>query len=701
MLKQENKTLHPAWIYFSLLIVTLVLLFPVLFSREASFCVNPDNRDQAFPFFNKLASSLHKGYLPVWDANVLGGRNFSGEFQPGIFYPLNILWCLLFGSVNGIDVYYLDILVVLHYLICLLGMYQLGRVLKFSQIASIVSGLIFTFTGILASRANGQTCIFFGLALLPWALYFIFSYYLARPRKKYLVAAGLICGLEILAGHIQPFFHTILISGLVILYYEYINLQSWKSFLISVTVNLSIVLLLAFIIALPQMYYGLEYMSQCYRWVGAEYPVGPGEKVPQFVFAHKNIMTLSNITNLFDRYNSEPEDNNNMYLGILPLFLFIAYLLKGNSPQTIAIHVHVKKILNILLVVGALSVVGYLTFFHLIWYGIPFANAVRELGRYGVLLNFGASLMIGLAVDNISTLKQSLFQKSPTLKFILLLLLCLNSLYLVIFEQTIPFRVSIPFLLGFLFFLFLKFSKNNVLLLSLLVSSIFVDLYLNHVTHGSTLSGSYPARYYRRNRIWDTLEKSYGKYRVTFDMQNGDSLRRNIGDIYDIQTKMGYGATMNKPYSDFLRGGWESGSEINDLLNIKYVITDKILDSTYKFKDSAEHISLYERANYYPRIYWKRQLGQPGRIIEEENKETIKQVSYSDYHQKIEVECMIADTLIISENYYPGWKCYDNGKKIPIYTPQIKGHPPIFRSIALDKGHHVIEFSYNKVFYWF
>jgi hypothetical protein len=701
MIKQENKSLHTAWIYFSLLIVTLVLLFPVLFSREASFCINPDNRDQAYPFFNKLASSLHKGYLPVWDANPLGGRNFSGEFQPGIFYPLNILWCLLFGNVNGIDVYYLDVLVVLHYFICLLGMYQLGRVLKFSQIASIVSGLIFTFTGILASRANAQTCIFFGLALLPWALYFIFRYYLVRPLKKYLAAAGLILGLEILAGHIQPFFHTVLIGGLVIVYYEYTNLKSWKNFALSVTANIFIILLLAIIISLPQLYYSVEYMSQCYRWVGAEYPVGPGEKVPQFVYAHKNIMTLSNLSNLFDRYNSEPDDNNNMYMGILPLFLFIAYLLKGNTSQTGAVHVHLKRILNIILVVGLLSVVGYLTFFHLIWYGIPFANAVRELGRYGVLLSFAASLMIGLAVDNMSALKQSLFQQSPTLKFCLLLLLCLNALYLVIFEQPIPFRVSVPFLLGFLFFLFLKISKNNAFLLILLVSSIFVDLYLNHVTHGSTLSANYPARYYRKNRILDTLEKAYGKYRVTYDMQKDDSLRRNIGDIYDIQTKMGYGATMNKPYADFLKRGWELNSEVNDLLNIKYVITDKILDSNYIFKDSAAHLNLYERPNYYPRIYWKRQLGKPGRAIEEENKETIKQLAYSDYNQKIEVECMAADTLIISENYYPGWKCSDNGKKTAIFPAHIKDYPPIFRSIALDKGHHVIEFSYNKVFYWF
>jgi hypothetical protein len=708
MIKQEKKNRQEIWIYLALLIFTLVLLFPVLFSKEASFCIRPDNLHQAYPFFNKLASSLHKGYLPVWDANTYSGKNFSGEFQAGIFYPLNILWCLLFGSKTGIDVYYLDILVALHFFICLMGMYRLASVFKFSQTASIVSTLIFTFTGAVAYRSGGQTCIFFGLTLLPWAIYYIGKYYLVQRSIKYLIFSGLISGMEILAGHIQPFFHTMLISSIVITFYEYTDRKNWKTFFSAISIHSLIILVFALLIALPQIYYGLQYMSQCYRWVGADNPIGPGEKVPLLVFAYKNIIYPSNFFNLLGRDYAQPEDGNMIYMGILPLLILITYFIKNKSINIIREHAQLKKLLIIIFGVGMLSSLGYLTFFYLILYHIPFVNAIRELGRYVILLSFSASLIVGLAVNYISELGKTIFQKAPAIKFYALLFLIINAIYLIAIEKQtttgkapIPLNVSIPFLLGFLFFLVLMKSKNNSYIRILVVASILVDLYLNPVNHGSTQSASYPTKFYARNSIINYLEPYYGRYRVTFDMQNDDLRRRNLGDVYNIQTKLGYCATMNKPYFDFISAGWALNSEVNDLLNIRFIITDKTLDSNFNFKDSTKELKLYERKNYYPRIYWKSQIGQSGPVIEEENKESIRQSVYSDLYQKIEVECPGHDTLIISENYYPGWKCYDNQKMTQVFPAPIRNYPPTLRAVALEKGHHILEFKYNKVFYWF
>jgi hypothetical protein len=184
-------------------------------------------------------------------------------------------------------------------------------------------------------------------------------------------------------------------------------------------------------------------------------------------------------------------------------------------------------------------------------------------------------------------------------------------------------------------------------------------------------------------------------------MDNYAYERRNLGDVYNIQTSFGYSATYNKAYLDFFNLDRRPNSEIGDLLNIRYVITDKTLDSNFIFKDSVPGIRLYEKRNYYPRIYWKRQLDMRGEEIEIENKGTIRQTEYSDLYQRIEVDCAAHDTLIISENYYPGWECYDNGVETTIRPAVIKNYPPLFRSITLDKGRHIVEFRYNKVFHWF
>jgi len=226
-------------------------------------------------------------------------------------------------------------------------------------------------------------------------------------------------------------------------------------------------------------------------------------------------------------------------------------------------------------------------------------------------------------------------------------------------------------------------------------------LMLNPVDYLPAKIYYYPDYFYGRNRIIDSLEKTYGRYRVSFDLDNYGLERRNLGDVYNIQTKWGYGATVNKPYSDFVHFDQRRSSEIDDLLNVRYVMTDKKLDSGYIYKDSDQQLRLYERRSWYPRCYWKRQLDLSGAAIEAENKDSIKLLSYTDNEQKLNIRCGVTDTLIFSENDYPGWVCYDNGKEISIYRPTIKDYPPLFRAIVLDKGGHVIEFKFKYAFHWF
>jgi hypothetical protein len=638
----------------------LILLYPVIFAHEASFFIKQDNLHQAYPWYNKLASSLHKGYLPVWDANTFGGKSFAGEPQPGIFYPVNIVWCLVFGTENGISTYYLDLLVSLHYIIGLLGMYAFARIFQLSTIGAFAAALVFAFAGPVGARAAGQTCIFYGLTLLPWTLYFIARYYLVRPNRLYLILAGLIGGMQILAGHMQPFFHTMLIGGIMLLFYEYQRRSKRLTFILSTAVNLLIILAVSIIVALPQIYYSAQYLSQCYRTVSYGIFIAPGQKVPLYIYSHWFIISLSNLGNFLAQGYAQPDDDNILYMGILPLLLTIIYLIWPKMARITPDHSILTKILTVVLLIGFLSAMGKLTFFYLVLYSIPMVNQVRQLGRYIIMISFSVSLLTGLAITYINSIKEWLFQKAggPAVK---------------------------------------AFSWLPLMA----VGVIFIDLLLNPVGYLPARSIYYPDHFYGRNRIIDSLEKTYGQYRVSFDMTNYGMERRNLGDIYKIQTKWGYGATVNKPYSDFVHFDHRRSSDIDDLLNVRYVITDKNLDSNYIYKDSTLDMKLYERKSWYPRCYWKHQLGLSGAKIEHNNKDSIHQLSYTDNEERVAVECGVADTLIFSENDYPGWVCYDNGKNIPIFSVTIQRYPPLFRSIALIRGKHLIAFRYKYAFHWF
>ncbi len=690
------------WPYLLLLYVAAVLLFPVVFTGAESFFIKQDNLHQAYPWYNKLTIALHKGYLPVWDANTFGGKNFAGEPQTGIFYPVNILWCMAFGSVRGISTYWLDILVVVHYLICLCGMYRLARIYQMPEVAAMVSSIVFTFAGAVGARAAGQTCIFFGLTWLPWGVYFVARYCLEKKRIANIAFAGVIGAFQILSGHMQPFFHTMMIEGLMLLWYSLRAGNGWLRTILGTLVPILVIVAVTFLVSLPQLYYMLQYMARSYRTVSGGIFIGPGQKVPLYIYSHWFIIQPRNFLNLLGQQYAPPDDDNILYMGVLPLLLMFVYLVWFRSGKTSEIHAGLTKLLIVILGIGLLSAMGYLTMFYQVLYRIPFVNLIRQLGRYIVLISFSASLLVGLGITYLPGIGEWMFRKARASKGVIAGGLALMMLAIgVLFPDVAPAVVWVPALMTFIFFGCLAWGRWPKYWAAIAMVVIFVDLLLNPVGYLSTRTYFYPDRFYGRNRIIDTLESSYGRYRVELDLANYALMRRNLGDIYAIQTRNGYGATVNKAFSDLINRYPGRDSEVNDLLNVRYVVTDKRLDSRYIFCDSIEYLKLYERTSWYPRVYWRHQLGEAGAQIELENSEAIHQLEYSDNEEKLLVDCKTSDTLIFSENCYPGWVCYDNGKEIGIYPAVIRDYPRLFRSIAVKSGRHVIELRYCRRFYWF
>jgi hypothetical protein len=685
--------------YFWLTLISLLLLYPVVFSREDSFFIKLDNLQQQYAFFQKLASSIHKGYLPVWDANTYGGRSFVGELLPGVFYPPNLIWAWIFGSKAGIDVWYLDLLVVVHYFVCLFGMYRLARLFNLSTTGAVFCALVFSYTGALSQRSGGQTCVFFGDSLLPWVIFFLAKFYTSGRKWLYLVFSGLIAGLQLSAGHIQPFFHTAFIGAILAAFYEYSQWKKWQNFLVSLLKMIPLFFICVALISLPQLYYSAEYLSDCYRRMGGGYYISSGQKVPLEIYTHWYILEPANILNLFGQQIAKPIDDDMIYMGILPLVLVMGYLLARKTIKVSIEHQFLGRFLSVVLAVGILAAFGYLTLLPYLLYVIPLVDTARELGRYELMISFGASLFSGLAVTYLDDFRNRFRIKRRGVALYAGAFFGINLLYLVIFQSSsIPVAITFPFLLCVAFFLYFFFAKTSTYLAAAALCVLCVDVFLNNVSFLPSANYYYPPNYFARNRIINFLETTYGQYRVAFSVQNPALLRLNLGDVFPIQIKYGYAATVNKLYFNFTRLHDEPNSKENDLLNVRYIVADKRLDSGVVLMDSAAGLLLYERKSYYPRAYWKSQLGMTGQDMERINRSNIVESAYSDDYQKFEVNCVAADTLILAENYYPGWDCLDNSRPVKILPAGIEGEPPLFRSIPVAAGRHVIEFNYHKIF---
>src|SRR5579872_7336852 len=108
---------------FILALVIFATFFTTLVIKDRTFYAFQDNVAQGYAWTQKLSYAVHSGKLPIWDANVSAGHSFVGEIQAGVFYPINLIWVLLFGSSSGISIFWMELIVVFHFWLGSLGMY--------------------------------------------------------------------------------------------------------------------------------------------------------------------------------------------------------------------------------------------------------------------------------------------------------------------------------------------------------------------------------------------------------------------------------------------------------------------------------------------------------------------------------------------------------------------------------------------------
>jgi hypothetical protein len=171
-----------------------------------------------------------------------------------------------------------------------------------------------------------------------------------------------------------------------------------------------------------------------------------------------------------------------------------------------------------------------------------------------------------------------------------------------------------------------------------------------------------------------------------------------------------------------------TNSNFINLLNVKYLLSPSQLNTPWtKQVFESEGIYVYQNLNYLPRAFpvysWQvekdeskilTELKKPDFDIRQKiflsetppsmpsdtmniSPEHIIPAKVSDYKInsfKVDVEMQQDGFLLLSENYYPAWKAYVDGKETKIYRVDY-----LFRAVYLDKGKHEVKFVFDSVPY--
>lgn len=152
------------------------------------------------------------GHVPLWNPEIMGGLPFVGALHGDIFYPTAWLRLVL-PTTTAMNLGF-----VIHYILAGLFVYVLLRLLSVSWTGSVVGGVTYQLSGVIASYASpGHDGKLFVTTLLPLALIGLVLAFRTRRHEGYGILA-LAVGLGALSPQHQMLYYLLVASGLFALY---------------------------------------------------------------------------------------------------------------------------------------------------------------------------------------------------------------------------------------------------------------------------------------------------------------------------------------------------------------------------------------------------------------------------------------------------------------------------------------------------
>jgi hypothetical protein len=184
-----------------------------------------------YPLYHFAARSLRRGIIPLWNPYLYGGAPFAADNQSGLFYPVNLLFFLLFPEVTYLT---MELLAIFHFFVAGAFMYICLRCLAaserpsvsaskrcdakpLSRLAALSGAIVFMFSDLFVTHFGNLNMI----AVAAWLPLIFLCYHraLVEERPGMAVVAGAFLGIATLAGHIQITLFIALALALYTLYH--------------------------------------------------------------------------------------------------------------------------------------------------------------------------------------------------------------------------------------------------------------------------------------------------------------------------------------------------------------------------------------------------------------------------------------------------------------------------------------------------
>lgn len=747
-----------SWPIFFILVIWIAFCFPYFFQAKAPFPstyqVNhfhpwrlyeefwgpvkngamPDIISQIYPWKHFTIESLKNGQIPLWNPYNFSGNPHLANFQTAVLSPFNLLYFVL----PFLDAW--SVIILLQPLLSFLFTYLLLREFGVTREGSILGATTFMFCGFMVVwMAYGTLSM--AITFLPLALIAVERLY-KKISAPTCILLSVSIAVSLFSGHFQTSLYLLLFVFLYILYKSFIT-KKWKdSFIICLYYIFGILL------SLPQLFPSIEFYQHTVRSeifikdAGIPWQYLVTSFAPDFF---GNPVTRNDWFGFYAEWSS--------FVGITPLILaFFAFNQKKNKTTLFFIF---AGIISLLLAInsplqnflGTLKIPVMST-------STPSRIIVLFSFSFAILAGFGLDFL------NDQITNRKIKRLTPILLAFTILLLLIWALVLVvkIFPQDkltiarnnmiVPTGIFIIFLFIIIFARIVQKKWINSLLVFIIISFATLDSFI----FASTWMPFDPRHLvFPQSQVVDALVQNTKGVKRVFG-----NLGAQVETYYGIPSIEGYDPLYIKEYGEFARSSGDgsylegersavrlsrNGDSLNRLIDATgvsfiyhptgdtyqgwaYPVWDDKNRFTRIFEDSRTQIyrnnSVMSRAVlfydykvesdkksiiekfYNPQFDFRNTLlleQEPGVKLSEKaeiQSKSVKIQSYSPNEIIAEVKTERPGLLYLSDNFYPGWNAYIDGKHSNIVRANYT-----FRAVPIDAGAHTVSFIYEPLSFKF
>jgi len=325
------------------------------------------------------------GHLPLWDPEVFGGLPFAAG-HGNAFYPTWLLRFVIPVTTAG------NLSFFVHYILAALFTYLLLRRLRVSWTGSVIGGLAYELSGLIASYPSpGHDGKLFASTALPLVfLALVLALRDRRPEGYPLLAAAVALTL---LGHFQLAYYLLIAAGLFALYLTVEEVPDARGGARLLSLGLALgAVLLGFGIAAIEIVPFFGYISFSpraggyYGFAGSTSYAIPWDHVPEFF--------LKNFVGSHETYwGSNPLKLHSEYLG-LPVIALAVLGAGTRERRRLILWVGGIGLLFLLISLGAAT-----PFYKLWWAVMPLVSKTRAPGMAFFVVAFVVAIFAAFGVD--------------------------------------------------------------------------------------------------------------------------------------------------------------------------------------------------------------------------------------------------------------------------------------------------------------